>query len=195
MRKKKLYPIIATLVLVVLFSMSLLYMGCKEGFQRNRGEEIVAAERLAEKEEELLAEKEEERLAKAEEEKKTETEQAATTEEEAKPNSSETINYSGIVNEATVILIVDLKTAEVTGSINLSGDDYIDAAVDGKINIDTFEIGAKYSGTGRLESGGEDYPVNGTINGKISDDLSLFKGIIKSDYEESGVEFTATKDD
>jgi hypothetical protein len=106
------------------------------------------------------------------------------------------IIYTGSVNGATVILIVDFKTTEVTGSVSLTGDDYINANInDGKINLDTLEINTKYSGTGRLEAEGDDYPVNGTITGKISDDLSTFQGTIKSDYENEGTGFIATKDD
>ena len=35
--------------------------------------------------------------------------------------------------------MVNFKTTEVSGSLSLSGDDYVDAAIDGVINIDTFE--------------------------------------------------------
>ena len=44
-----------------------------------------------------------------------------------------------------------------------------------------------------MEAEGEDYPVNGTITGKITDNLSTIKGIMKSDYSDEGVEFTFTK--
>ena len=196
MRKKKLYPI---LVLVILFSMSLLYAGC--GPHSSSSEEIAALERLAEKEEELLAEKEEERLAKAEEEKQTEVEQASPDKEvtedaeteEDKLIPDEPIKYSGRAEENAVILIVNFKTTKVTGSVSQSESYYVDATVNGKININTFKVTSNFSGIWRDLETGEEFPFNGIISGIITDDLGTFNGIIQPDYLEEGVEFIATK--
>ena len=198
MRKKRFCKIVTVLFLVLLFSLPLFSIGCKNESQRDRDAETVAAERLAEKEEALLEEKEKERLAKAEEEKQAEEEVSSDEAEISENDNSfpdEPVTYTGSVNGADIILVVDFKSMEVTGSINLIGDDYINATImDGKINIDTLEINAKYSGTGRLEAEGEDYPVSGTITGKITDDLNLFDGEIFPDIEDTGgTKFTATK--
>ena len=64
--------------------------------------------------------------------------------------------------------------------------------LDIKININTFEISTNYYGILVVEEAGE-YPFNGLITGKITDDLNTFNGILLPDYEDSGIKFTATK--
>jgi hypothetical protein len=135
---------------------------------------------------------------KAEEEAVTEEEIAEeeVVAEEEKLIPNEPITYSGVLTNANgteVILIVDFKNKKVTGSVSMSGDDYIDAAINGKIDIDTFEVTSNYSGIWRLKETDEEFPFNGTITGKITEDLSTFNGIIHPDYSDVGVEFTATK--
>lgn len=192
MKNKRLHIMLVIFSLVVFCTIALLFMGCYDIDKIFYG---------TDSEYEYEREKEAERGAVGQTtEKVTETEvkqrpneEVATAEEESL--TYETVTYTGIVNGATVILIVDFETNEVKGSISLTGDEYINANItDGKINEDTLEITTKYSGTGRLEAEGEDYPVSGTITGKINDDLSLFDGVIIPDIEDtSGTKFTATK--
>ena len=114
-------------------------------------------------------------------------------EDEETPIPDEPITYSGDALGLAVILIVNFKTTEVTGSINLSGDDWVDATItDGNINIDTFEINTNFSGIMGSAEYGVDYPFNGTITGKVSDDLSTFNGVILDD-EGDGGKFTINK--
>jgi len=114
-------------------------------------------------------------------------------EEEEKLILDEPITYSGDALGLAVVLVVNFKTEVVTGSINLSGDDYVDATItDGIINIDTFEITANFSGImGSAEYSQED-TFNGIITGKVSEDLNTFNGDIRDD-EGDGGKFTITK--
>ena len=115
-------------------------------------------------------------------------------EEEEELIPSEPMSYCGDALGLDVVLIVNFKTTEVSGSINLSGDDYVDAAItDGKIDIETFEITANFSGIMGSKEYGEAYPFNGTIKGIISDDLNTFNGDIRDD-EGDGGKFTAAFD-
>ena len=190
MKNKRPHIILTIFSLVVFCTIALLPMGCyfvDPGYRAEVDEDAYRAS--------VKREAEEQKAQK--EEKQTEIEQTEAVEgiveEGVEPIAGEIITYSGIVTEATVIIIVDFKTTEVSGSINLSGDENINATIDGKINISNYEVTAKYTGTGRLESEGEDYPVSGTITGTVTNDLGTLKGYIKSDYDDSGVEFTATK--
>ena len=125
--------------------------------------------------------------------KQTEEEKIdAEAEEEENLIPNEPITYSGNIDGVPVILIVNFKTTEVTGSLSLSGEDYIDAPINGKIDINTFEITSNYSGIAGTKELGE-FPFNGTITGIITDDLSTFNGEIQPDYEDTGTKFTATK--
>ena len=86
-----------------------------------------------------------------------------------------------------VVLVVNFKTTVVTGSVKLSGDDYVDATIaDGNINIDTLEITSNFSGIMGSAEYGVDYPFNGTITGIISNDLSTFDGVILDDEGDGG---------
>ena len=183
MRKKKLYPI---LVLVILFSMSLLYVGCRPVHSGTEAE-IAALERLAEKEEELLAEKEQERLAKAEEEKQTEVGQASPIEEdESLP--AETITYTGDMSGLPIIFIVNFKTTEVTGSIACPIDGYPDYSIDdGKIDLNTLGITAKSTWIREMHNDEVVQTVEMIITGTINNDLSKIDGEIVNDLGESGV--------
>jgi len=114
-------------------------------------------------------------------------------EEEEKLIPDDPITYSGDALGLAVILVVNFKTKVVTGSINLSGDDYVDATItDGKINIETFEITANFSGImGSAEYDQVD-TFSGIITGKVSEDLNTFNGDIRDD-EGDGGEFTIKK--
>jgi hypothetical protein len=114
-------------------------------------------------------------------------------EEEEELIPDEPITYSGDALGLDVVLIVNFKTTTVTGSINLSGDPYVDATItDGEIDIDTFEIIANFSGVVGAAEYGEEEPFNGIITGIISEDYSTFKGVILDD-EGGGGKFTLTK--
>ncbi len=204
MKKKKLYLIIPIFVFFIIFSMSYQCFGF--GDQEDSSPSAAALEREEKKQaeaEELeqiakeQAEYEEaEQIAKEEGKKQAEAEEAAPAEEvaeEEKIITDEPITYTGSVDGVPVILIVNFKTTEVTGSISLSGGTYIDATINGKIDINTFEITTNYSGIVRPEDTDKESPVNGTITGIITDDLSTFNGIMLADYEDTGREFTATK--
>ncbi len=204
MKNKKLYKILTILVLVIIFSMALLYMGCKVHTEprshigmseqdikdeAEAAEEAALLEETRKKAEEYEAAKEAEEAA-AEEETLVEEIEVAEEEENLIPN--EPITYSGSIDGPTIILIVNFKTTEVTGSISLSGEEYIDATISGKINIDNFEITSNYSGILGLKETSQEYPFNGTITGIITDDLSTFNGEILND-EGKGRKITASR--
>jgi len=103
----------------------------------------------------------------------------------------EPITYSGEFEGVGIILIVDFKTTAVSGSVSMGGDLYLDAGIEGIINIETFEVTATFSGIMGAAGAGMEEPWNGTINGTISGDLSTYNGNIKDD--EGGGKFTATR--
>ena len=192
MKNKKLHLILTIFSLIVFCTMFLLSAGChliiRDTASEAEWEERVEAERAA-AEQAAIEEEQAEEEAPAEEPAK-EVEEVA---EEEKPLPNEPVTYTGSVEGVTVILIVNFKTTEVTGSLSLSGDDYIDATItDGKINISTFEIATNYSGVAGSEEFGE-FPFNGIITGEITDDLSTFKGKMQPEHEATGTEFTATR--
>jgi len=113
-------------------------------------------------------------------------------EEEEKLFPDEPITYSGEFDGVGITLIVDYKTTVVSGSVNLSGDDYVDATINGEIDIDTFKVTSNFSGIMGSKEYGKEYPFNGIVTGIISEDLSTFNGEILND-EGAGGEFTATK--
>ncbi len=211
MKKKKLYPILTILVLVIFFATVLLSMGCKEDpeikMNREMAEQIrEQQEAKAEEAEQLAIDKQVrqdeaeqraldeaidqmEREEWAEEEEEAAKKEAAEEEEKLIPN--ELITYSANIDGLAVILIVNFETLEVTGSLSFSGEDYIDAPINGKIDMNTFKITSNYSGIAGTKVLGE-FPFNGTINGKITEDLSTFNGEILND-EGKGREFTLTK--
>lgn len=213
MKKKKLYLILTIFLLVLFCTMVLLFIGCKDNLETQMNREMAKQvreqeEARAEEAEQLAIDKqvrqdEAEQLARdkavdqMEREEWEEAEETAVAEEEENLIPNEPITYSGNLynaNGTEVILIVNFKTTEVTGPISLdSVDDYIDATINGKIDIDTFEVTSNYYGIWRLKETDEEFPFNGTITGKITDDLSTFNGIIHPDYSDVGVEFTATK--
>lgn len=130
-----------------------------------------------------------------EEQEKIEREQAATEaepEEEERLIPDEPITYSGDLWDVGIDLIVDFKTKVVSGSLSQSGDPYVNAKIDGTINIETFKVTTTFSGVVGAPEYGKEEPFNGTINGIISDDLSTFNGILLDDEGESG-EITLTK--
>ncbi len=109
------------------------------------------------------------------------------------PIPAKPVTYYGDALGLDVVLIVNFKTTEVSGSVNLSGDDYVDATItDGKIDIETFEITANFSGIMGSKEYSEADSFNGTIKGIISDDLNTFNGDILDD-EGGGGEFTAMR--
>ncbi|MFC2145623.1 hypothetical protein ACFLQQ_04755 [Actinomycetota bacterium] len=140
-------------------------------------------------EEELKELEREEREKKEREEAAAEAELGEGFEEEEKLIPNDPITYYGDVQGVDVILVINFKTTEVSGSVSLSGDDYIDAAIDGVISIDTFEITSNFSGIMGSKEYGVSYPFNGTINGNISDDLKIFNGVLLDD-EGGGGKFT-----
>ncbi len=213
MKKKKLYLILTIFLLVLFCTMVLLFIGCKDNLETQMNREMAKQvreqeEARAEEEEQLAIDKqvrqdEAEQLARdkavdqMEREEWEEAEETVVVDEKENLIPNEPITYSGNLynaNGTEVILIVNFKTTEVTGPISLdSVDDYIDATINGKIDIDTFEVTSNYSGIWRLKETDEEFPFNGTITGKITKDLSTFNGIIHPDYSDVGVEFTATK--
>ena len=100
------------------------------------------------------------------------------------------ITYSGEFGGIAIILIVDFKTTAVSGSISLGGDYYLDADIEGTINIETFKITATFSGIMGVKEVGREEPWNGTIIGEINYDSSKFNGEI-SDGEDCKGKFTA----
>ena len=200
MKKKKLYLILPILVAVIFLSTG---PTCYEFFGRERAEFEAPAPKDEAEEAEQAALLEEAKVKAAEYDAAKEevveqaaptedvAEETAVTEEDVKIIPNEPITYSTNMDGAAVILIVNFKTTEVTGSISLSGVTSVDATINGKIDINTFEITSNYSGIMVVEEAGE-YPFNGTITGKITDDLSTFNGEILND-EGKGRKITATK--
>jgi hypothetical protein len=194
MKKKKIFQILIMLVLIASSSLALQCFGFQIGPQTRK--EVAYEEGLI-----LMKEENEELVARIEginerERKPAEAEEAElleSPEEEEKLIPDGPITYSGDALGLAVALVVNFKTKVVTGSINLSGDDYVDATITkGKINIDTFEITTNFSGIMGSGEYNEAAPFNGTITGKVSDDLSKFKGVILDD-EGDGGEFTINK--
>ena len=89
-------------------------------------------------------------------------------------------------------MIIKFKTAEVSGSVSTQGDYYVDAEIDGKINIETFNVDATFSGVMGVQSAGREEAWSGKITGTITDNLDTFNGKI-IDNEGTGGEFTATR--
>jgi hypothetical protein len=196
MRKKLKYNFIFFLVIVLIVAL-FLSTSC-EIVSIMLGRDTDSKERRKKEAQQELIKQEEKN---AELRRKEEEEQATAEaeleelifEEEEKLIPDEPITYSGDALGLAVVLVVNFKTTEVTGSIILSGDDYVDATItDGKINIDTFEITANFSGIMGSAEYGEDAPFNGTITGIISNDLSTFDGVILDD-EGDGGKFTINK--
>jgi hypothetical protein len=202
MKNEKLFKILTILVLIIVFSMALPYMGCKIISRDAELDEHAQrfGEALAKLQEEEKKQAEAEEAAAAEEvaeeevvtEEETLVEEIEVAEEEENLTPNEPIIYSTSIDGAKVILIVNFKTKEVKGSISKSGEDYVDATIKGEIiNINTFEITTNYSG---IEgSPGVEFTINGTITGKITEDLNIFNGVITPDSYDEGVEFTATR--
>jgi hypothetical protein len=202
MKKKKLYKILIIFLLVLFCTMILLFIGCKENPEALMNREMAnqvreQEEARAEEVEQIAREKqvkqdeaEERALDEAVDQAEWEEWEEAEEEENLIPN--EPITYSTSIDGAKVILIVNFKTKEVKGSISKSGEDYVDATIKGEIiNINTFEITTNYSG---IEgSPGVEFTINGTITGKITEDLNIFNGVITPDSYDEGVEFTATR--
>ena len=203
MERKKLHLILTIFSLIVFCTMALIFTGCSLDQQLWDAREETnrkAAEQDAKEEqkEEIRAWEEERKILEEDEVIAAEevTEESAVSEDK-KSFPDEPITYTGNLyneNGTKVILIVNFKTTGVTGPISLdSTDDYIDATINGKIDLDTLEITSNYSGIWRLKETDEEFPFDGAINGKITEDLSTFNGIIHPDYSEVGVEFTAIK--
>lgn len=198
MKKKKLYLMLIILVLVISSSLALQCLGFQIGPLTDEEIDKDDAEFRA-MQDDKLAIKEAERLIAEHEAAKqkaggsTEAELLEGFEEEEKLIPDEPITYSGNALGLYVVLIVNFKTAEVTGSISLSGDDYVDATItNGKIKIETFEITANFSGIMGSKKYGAEYPFDGIIAGKVSEDLSTFIGDIRDD-EGDGGKFTIYK--
>jgi hypothetical protein len=213
MRKKNLYLIITIFLLAVFCIMALAFMGChytdllnrKTPVQESLDEEkefLEAEEERVKREAEQQAKEEEIKQAEAEESayiaKKAAEEAASEEEEISLPD--EPVTYTGNIENGYPIvatLIVDFKTTVVTGSLSCCGDGintYVDATItDGKIKLDTLKITTNYSGVaGSKEvegSKGVEMPINGTITGIITDNLSTFNGEMSS--EEGAQKFTA----
>ena len=210
MKNKRLHLILTIFSLIVFCTMALIFTGCsldqqlwdareetkrkaeeqaaKEAQQKKLEEdEAIAAEIAALEEEVIAAEEAEEREYL-----------------ESLPN--EPITYTGSIGKEgqvpiAVILIVDFKTKEVTGSLSYGGpgiNTYVDATItDGKIiDLLILEIATKYSGVAGSKqvegSSGVEYQINGTITGTITYDLGTFNGEMSS--EEGAQKFTATRD-
>ncbi len=207
MKKKKLYILLTIFLLVLFCTMVLLFIGCKEGIETQMNREMAKQireqeEAKAEEAEQIAREKQvkqdeaEERALEWDVEEAPAEEPAgeiAVADEEEKLIPNEPITYTSDQVGLDIILIVNFKTAEVTGSINTSGGYYRDSIItNGKINIDTLKISTNFSGVREIDADGNEIPLNGTITGIISDDLSTFDGEILDDEGEGG-EFKATR--
>ena len=85
-----------------------------EGFEEYPGEEIEEGQ-LSEEEQLIEGFEEEERIL---------------------PN--EPVTYNGDMDGVDIALIINFKTTKVSGTVSSGGDQYVDAAIDGIINIETF---------------------------------------------------------
>ena len=209
MKKKKIYPILTVLLLVVFCTIALMFTGCsldqqlwdaREEAKRNAAEQAAKEEQQKKLEEEKVIAAE---IAALEEEVIAAEEAEEREYLESLPN--EPITYTGSIGKEgqvpiAVILIVDFKTKEVTGSLSYGGpgiNTYVDATItDGKIiDLLTLEIATKYSGVAGSKqvegSAGVEYQINGIITGTITYDLGTFNGEMSS--EEGAQKFTATR--
>ena len=205
MKRKHLLISLLVIVLMVLLFLSTSCDGIggllKEiGFGRDEIPFEILDESVLENEGEPLDETQEAEKEYQQEVKKSEetaqaleaASEAELTEEEEKLFPDEPITYSGNLWDVGIDLIVDFKTKVVSGSLNQSGDPYVNAEIDGTINIETFKVTTTFSGVVGAPEYGMEEPFNGTINGIISDDLSTFNGILLDD-EGDGGKFTASR--
>jgi hypothetical protein len=187
MIKKKLHLILNIFLLVVFFTMSQLLMGCDFlGFEDTEGSYMEEMESLLIEANEATKEDEDEAIA--EEKEKTQED----VEVSSFPN--EPITYTGDISGVAVNLIVDFKSTNVFGRIqNPSGvyDDFI--ITEGNIDSDTLEVNAIFWGITEIDSDGNEIYSEWTLKGRISDDLSMFNGILLDNEGEIG-EFTATRE-
>ena len=185
--KRLLISLLTTILMFNLLVMSgcqLIYLIQKIGQNpSSEGEEtsIVISGAISEEEKKVL----DEVITEAEKEI-----EEAELEEEEKMLPNEPVKYNGEFGGVSIILVIDFKTTKVTGSVSLSGDDYVDANIKGKIDIETFEVSTDFSGIMGSKEYGKAYPFNGTINGVVTDNLGAFIGDIVDD-EGTGGEFAA----
>jgi hypothetical protein len=192
MKKKRLRLILIIFSFTVFFTMALMFTGCSLDEQLWDAREETEAKAA---EQEVKEEQKEQIRALQENEKQSEeevTEEEATVEEDSFPN--ELITYNGDMSGLTVIVIVDYKTTEVTGSLECPAIGYPDYVfTDGKIDIDTLKITAKSSGVREVDSDGNVIQTQEfTITGTISEDLTSINGAIANNFDESW-EFNATR--
>ena len=114
-------------------------------------------------------------------------------EDEETPIPDKPVTYSVEFEGTNIILIVDFKTKAVSGSVSFDDPyQYLDATIEGTINIKTFEVATNFSGImGWKETGDTDIFI-GTINGVADEDLSISEGVIL-DNEGTGGDFTASR--
>ena len=201
MKIKSNHLLIFLLSIIFMFCLIFLF-GCKESigtvdyFLEKTGEledsEIVISpsEKTREEIDKIITEAEKE--IEVEKQEKSEAELLEGFEEQEKLLPDEPITYNGDLEGVAVILIVDFKTTTVSGSLSLSGDDYVEAAINGNIEIESFKIDATFSGIMGSKKYDMTYPFTGIINGTISEDISIFKGVLLDD-EGQGGDFTASK--
>ena len=163
------------------------------------GDKKSAEEALAAAKEEINVEQEREEKLKKEEEEREEKQLAVEEaelregleeEEELIPN--EPITYSGELDGVSIIIVIDFKTTEVSGTVNLSGDYWADAEIVGIVNIENFKINAAFDGMCGSKEHGMGETFRGSIEGTVTGDLKTFIGTI-IDNEGWGGEFTAAK--
>lgn len=99
-----------------------------------------------------------------------------TEEEMLLPN--EPVSYQGNVDGVSVTLVIGFKSADVSGTLSLLGDDYAEAEIGGDIDLVTFKVTAVFSGTVGSKEHGMSYPWAGTIEGVVSPDLNAFTGLL-----------------
>ena len=150
-------------------------------------------------EEEIEAEKEKEEKLRIEKEERDERELAIEEadlregleeEEELIPN--EPITYSGEFDGTAIIVIINFKTTEVSGSVSYDDGNYwMDAEIVGIINIENFEVNAAFDGMCGSKEAGIGETWRGSIDGTVTGDLKTFNGTIIAD-DGAGGKFIAS---
>ena len=196
MKNKKLHLILTIFSLVVFCTISLLSVGCRLiGFKSTAEEaeeelERIEAEHAAAEQAAIEEEQAEVEEASPDEES---ADEARVAEEAEKLIPNEPITYSCSMQGIPIILIVNFKTKEVTGSIEIGA--YPDWIIsNGKIDLDTLKItDANVSGIKEIDKKyDKEIPFNGTITGKISEDLRTVSGELTDNDTGESIEFTGS---
>ena len=196
MKKNKSCIIITTLILAVLFT---ILAGCDFASQadidKEEVEKSIQYAKSAEQEREKITEEDKKYIDELYTEEQKEREQAEETElmeeeEELIPN--EPVTYSGELDGVNIIIVINFKTTEVSGTVSYDDGNYwMDAEIVGIINIENFEVNSAFDGMCGSKEAGIGETWRGSIDGTVTGDLKTFNGTIIAD-DGAGGKFIAS---